>query len=97
MIETVLLWTMGLLFGAAALLILYRVVRGPSLLDRVIASDVLITTLVLAAGAEMVINGHTRSIPLMLVLAAVAAFATIAVARYVGQQSRQLPESEGEQ
>ena len=76
----------GLLFTAAALLAVLRIVRGPSILDRVIASDVLLTTLLLVIGAEMVINHHTRTIPLMVVLAATAVFGTIAVARYVSKQ-----------
>lgn len=89
MIETVLLWTMGALFAAAAVLILVRIVRGPTILDRMIASDVLLTTLILVLGAEMVVNGHTRTVPIMLVLAAVAIFATVAVARYVTKQDRE--------
>jgi len=61
-------------------------VRGPSILDRVIGSDVLLTTLILVLGAEMVVSGHTQSIPMMVVLAATAAFSTVAVARYVSRQ-----------
>lgn len=76
----------AVLFTAAALLSVYRIVRGPSILDRMIASDVLLTTLMLVVGAEMVYNGHTRTIPVMLVLSATAVFATIAVARYVSRQ-----------
>ncbi|MBC7590597.1 MAG: MrpF/PhaF family protein [Salinibacterium sp.] len=53
-----------------------------------IASDVLLTTLMLVVGADMVIKGHTRSIPIMLVLSAIAIFATVAVARYVTKQDR---------
>jgi multicomponent Na+:H+ antiporter subunit F len=78
----------GVAFTIGALSALYRIVRGPSILDRMIASDVLITTLVLTLGAEMVFNHHTRSIPMMLVLSAIAVFATIAVARYVSKQDR---------
>ena len=76
----------GVLFALAGLMALYRVVRGPSILDRMIASDVLLTTLLVVVGAEMVFNNHTRSIPMMLVLAAIAIFATVAVARYVSKQ-----------
>jgi multicomponent Na+:H+ antiporter subunit F len=76
----------GVMFTAAALLTVYRIVRGPSILDRMIASDVLLTTLMLVVGTEMVYNGHTRTIPLMVVLASTAIFATIAVARYVSKQ-----------
>ena len=78
----------GILFTIAALFTVYRIVRGPSILDRMIASDVLLTTLILVVGAEMVYNGHTRTIPLMVVLASTAIFATIAVARYVSKQDR---------
>lgn len=82
----VLLAVVGVMFTAGALLALYRIVRGPSLLDRMIASDVLLTTLLLVAGAEMVINHHDRNLPMMLVLAAIAIFATVCVARYVSKQ-----------
>ena len=81
----------GVMFTAAALLTVYRIVRGPSILDRMIASDVLLTTLMLMVGAEMVYNGHTRTIPLMVVLASTAVFATIAVARYVSKQDQSGP------
>ena len=83
---TVMYLLIGVLLTSGALAAVYRVVRGPSLIDRVIASDVLLTTLILVAGAEMVYNGHTRSIPMMVVLAGSAVFATIAVARYVSQR-----------
>jgi len=76
----------GVLLTAAAVLALFRIVRGPSLLDRMIASDMLLTTLILVIGAEMAYNHHTRNIPMMVVLASVAIFATVAVARYVSKQ-----------
>lgn len=76
----------GLLFTVAAVLGVVHVVRGPSILDRVIGSDVLLTTLMLVVGAEMVVNGHTQTIPIMVVLGATAAFSTVAVARYVSRQ-----------
>lgn len=78
----------GLLFTAAAVLAVVRIVLGPSILDRVVASDVLLTTLILVLGTEMTFNGHTRTIPIMVVLAATAVFGTIAVARYVTQQDK---------
>jgi len=78
----------GLFFTAAAVLAVVRIVLGPTILDRVVASDVLLTTLILVLGAEMTFNGHTRTIPIMVVLAATAVFGTIAVARYVTQQDK---------
>ena len=76
------------LLSAGALCALYRVVRGPSILDRMIASDVLLTTLLLALGAEMVASGNTWSIPVMLVLATTAILGTVTVARYVAWRER---------
>lgn len=85
---TVLYVVAGVLFAAAACLALVRVVRGPTILDRIIGSDVLLTTLMLVVGAEMVVNRHTASVPLMIVIAATAAFSTVAVARSVSRQDR---------
>lgn len=85
----------GTLFAAAAFAAVFRVVRGPTILDRMLASDVLLTILLLVVGAEMVVNGHTRTIPVMLVLAGTAALSTVAVARYVSKQDR--PRNDEEQ
>lgn len=71
------------ILSIAAIVALWRVVRGPSIVDRVIGSDVLLTTLILVVGTEMVATGHTRTIPLMVVLAATALLGTVAVARFV--------------
>lgn len=86
---SILYLVIGVMFAVAGFLALYRIVRGPSILDRMIASDVLLTTLILVVGAEMVYNGHTRNVPFMLVIAAIAIFATVSVARYVSKQDRQ--------
>lgn len=66
-----------------AIFAIVRIVRGPTILDRMIASDVLLTTLLMAVGADMVLRGHTENIPLMTAVAATAVLATIVVARYV--------------
>ncbi|PJJ71308.1 multicomponent Na+:H+ antiporter subunit F [Diaminobutyricimonas aerilata] len=78
----------GILLTITAVLAVVRIVRGPSILDRIIASDMLMSTLILVLGTEMVMNGHTRTVPIMLVLAATAVFGSIAVARYVSKQDR---------
>jgi multicomponent Na+:H+ antiporter subunit F len=78
----------GVIFAISAAAAVVRIIRGPSILDRMLASDVLVTIVLLVIGAEMVINGHTRTIPVMVVLAGGAAFSTVAVARYVSQQDR---------
>lgn len=78
--------TAGIGLAITALLTVVRIIAGPTLLDRMIASDVLLTTLMLALGLDMVVREHTDSISLMTAIAATATFATIVVARYVRRQ-----------
>ena len=73
-------------FAVAALLTLWRIVRGPSILDRAVASDVLLTEVLCVLGAEMAINHHTRSLPVLLVIAAVGVFGSISIARFVARK-----------
>ena len=73
----------GVLFGVAALCALYRIVRGPTVLDRVIASDVLVATVICALGAEMSFNRHADTLPVLLVLALFAVLGSLSVARFL--------------
>lgn len=82
----ILLGVIMVVFGIAAFLTVIRIVRGPSILDRAVASDVLLTEVMCVLGAEMAINGHTRNIPVLLIIAAVGVFGSIAVARFVARR-----------
>ncbi len=82
--------------GVTAVMALVRIVRGPTILDRMVASDVLLTTLVLAIGSNMVLQGHTVGIVLMAAIAATSVLATIVVARYVRRRT-QLPGGDANQ
>ncbi|MAP62788.1 MAG: sodium:proton antiporter [Microbacterium sp.] len=82
----ILLFAIYAVFTVAALLTLWRVVVGPSILDRVVASDVLLTEILCVLGAEMALNGHTRSLTVMLIIAAVGVFGSITVARFVARR-----------
>lgn len=73
-------------FGAAALLALVRIVIGPSILDRAVAADVLLTEVMCLLGADMAINHHTRTLPVLLIVAAVGVFGSIAIARFVARK-----------
>ncbi|MBP3976954.1 monovalent cation/H+ antiporter complex subunit F [Microbacterium sp. BLY] len=78
-------------FAVAAILAVVRIVRGPSILDRAVAADVLLTEVMCVLGAEMAINGHTRNIPVLLIIAAVGVFGSIAVARFVARRDNTTP------
>lgn len=87
----ILLTLILVVFSVAALLTVVRIIRGPSILDRAVASDVLLTEMMCVLGAEMAINGHTRSIPVMLIIAAIGVFGSISVARYVARRDNTTP------
>ncbi|MEV7692921.1 monovalent cation/H+ antiporter complex subunit F [Microbacterium sp. NPDC089189] len=75
-----------IVFAVAALLTLWRIIVGPSILDRAVASDVLLTELMCVLGAEMAINHHTRTLPVLLIIAAVGVFGSISIARFVARK-----------
>ena len=82
----VLIVVIYVVFAVAALLTLWRIIVGPSILDRAVASDVLLTLVMCMLGADMVINHHTRSLPALLIIAAVGVFGSIAIARFVARR-----------
>jgi multicomponent Na+:H+ antiporter subunit F len=87
-VQAVLIGVILVAFAVAALLTIIRIVVGPSILDRAVASDVLLTEVLCVLGAEMVINQHTRSVPVMLIIAAVGVFGSVAVARFVARRDQ---------
>ena len=86
---SVLLIVILVVFGVAALLTLWRIIVGPSILDRAVASDVLLTLIMCMLGAEMAINQHTRTLPVLLIIAAVGVFGSISIARFVARRDGQ--------
>lgn len=88
---SILLGVIMVVFSVAAVLTVIRIVRGPSILDRAVASDVLLTEVMCVIGAEMAINGHTRNIPVLLIIAAIGVFGSIAVARFVARRDNTTP------
>lgn len=75
------------LLGVAALFAVIRVVRGPSVADRMVALD---TLLFLGVGSLGVYIGQTRStayVPVLLVAVLTAFISTVVVARYIEVES----------
>lgn len=82
---TVIYWIVGACLAVAAVLAAIRIVRGPSIVDRMVGSDTFATILICYLGADMAIRGHTTTLPLMLGLAMTASVGAIAVARFVSR------------
>lgn len=85
---TVAAWAIGAVFAVGALLALVRVVRGPSIVDRMAGSDTLLTILICVLVTEMAINRHTTTLPLVIALAMTASIGTLSVARFVSRGRR---------
>ncbi|WP_072314037.1 monovalent cation/H+ antiporter complex subunit F [Agrococcus sp. Marseille-P2731] len=78
----------GVMLVVAAALTLVRIVRGPGPADRVVATDVLITTVAGSLAVEAAINHQRYTLPVILVLSLLAFAGTVSMARFVaGRES----------
>ncbi|MFZ7088679.1 hypothetical protein [Curtobacterium sp. RRHDQ10] len=80
---TALLVTVGVLLTAALALAVFRILRGPTLIDRMIGSDIVLTTVLVVLAAVEVVRGELTVIPVLVVISATSVFATVAVARVI--------------
>jgi multicomponent Na+:H+ antiporter subunit F len=71
------------LSAALTLFVSYRVVRGPTTPDRVVALDTVGTNIVAIAVLYALLTGQAFFVDVSLVLAIIGFLTTIAVARYV--------------
>jgi multicomponent Na+:H+ antiporter subunit F len=76
----------AVLLAAAALLAVVRVERGPSMLDRTIALDVLTTTLVAFVGLEAAWSRRTDTIPILVALSLVGFVGSVTIARFASRE-----------
>jgi multicomponent Na+:H+ antiporter subunit F len=90
--RTVLAVTAVILTLAAAGAII-RIARGPSLLDRVLASDVLLAILGAALCIDMAVNRHLNNLMLLVALSVVGVIGSVTVARFVADRREQTHES----
>ncbi len=76
----------GVMFGIGAIAAIIRIITGPSILDRALATDVLLAIAICGLGAEMAINRHTDTLIVMLVLALFAIVGSVAIARFISKE-----------
>ena len=73
----------SIFLAVGALASLYRVVRGPSVADRMVALDTLLFTGVAALGIQIVRTGDTTYISLLVIAVLTAFISTVVIARYI--------------
>lgn len=69
--------------GLASMGFLYRLLRGPTLADRVVGFDGLLAVLVIGIVANAVRTGSTAMLPVVVVLALLAFSSTALLGRYL--------------
>lgn len=72
-----------LMLAGAAAGVMYRLVKGPAMLDRVLASDVLLSVVATAVALEMVWSGHTDYMMVIVTIALLGFIGSVSVARFV--------------
>lgn len=80
---TAMSWAVGGLLALSALLTLIRIIIGPSVLDRVVATDVLVSVVVCSLGAHVALNPGSSTLPLLISLSLVGFMGSVTVARFV--------------
>jgi multicomponent Na+:H+ antiporter subunit F len=68
---------------------IYRIAAGPSLLDRVIAADVLLAIFGAALALEMALNRHTDNLALLVVISVIGFIGSVTVARFVAHRKEE--------
>ena len=78
----------SVLLFAAASLVLLRIVRGPTTLDRIVAIDVLLAVVVCAIAAEAAYTRDATALPILVVLSILGFIGSVSVARFSPRSRR---------
>jgi multicomponent Na+:H+ antiporter subunit F len=70
------------LLAIAAVLLVVRIARGPTMLDRVVALDVLLAATICALALEAAVNRHTSTVPILVALSLLGFVGSVSVARF---------------
>ena len=68
--------------GIAALLLVARISIGPTMLDRVVALDVLVAVVICGLALEAAVNRHTTTLPILGVLSLLGFVGSVSIARF---------------
>src|SRR5699024_12443816 len=71
----------------AAIMSIIRIARGPKTLDRIVAVDLLVTTIVGAIGLEAAYHRHATTLRVLVVLTLVGFVGSVAIARFASGET----------
>jgi multicomponent Na+:H+ antiporter subunit F len=81
---TVVFWLAYGMLGVGALLTLVRLGMGPSLLDRVVATDTLLVIIAAGLAVHAGLQRDPTVVPVLVVVSLLAFVGSVSVARYIG-------------
>lgn len=87
----------AVLLAVSGALCLIRIVRGPSMLDRTVATDVFVASIVGAVGVHAAVGRYSTTVSVLLALSLVGFLGSVSIARFAardGDGSPHLEESE---
>ena len=84
----------SVLLAASVIIALYRIVRGPSILDRMIGTDVVLASIMCGLGGYMAMSDRTDLLPVLIVLAMLGFVGSVSVSRYVSKSDSMTPGAE---
>lgn len=87
----IVLWIGGGMLAVAALLIVVRIERGPSMLDRTVALDMLVSAVIATIAIWSAATGRSDLVNVLVVLSLVGFVGSVTLARFVAVE----PEDEG--
>lgn len=88
---TVVLWVSVVMLAVAAALCLVRATRGPTMLNRAIALDVLVAVAIAGLGVEAAVNQHSATLPILVVLSLVGFVGSVCLARFAARREDREP------
>lgn len=83
---TVALYAGVAVLAVAAALTLLRMTRGPRMLDRAVAADVLLAIVMASIAFEAAINKHATTLPILVVIALVGFVGSVSMARFAATE-----------
>lgn len=78
-------WVLGAsacLLGVAAMVVLFRITRGPTMLDRAIAFDVMVAITICGVALDAALRRDGENLPFLLVATLLGFVGSVSVARF---------------
>ncbi len=84
----VVIWICAMTLTVAAVLVLVRMAIGPTMLNRVVAMDVLVAIVICGLALDAAMRQQPTILPILIVLALLAFVGSVSVARFAARDEK---------